>query len=156
MAWLHQWDIVNEILSPPERGYGWLSCGGTIIAMLYIGEALIPCAWILWVLHAQNVYNHPVDDLYLAISLGMERCGLGELGVQHWLEVGPKCAEEPTIVIWYELLWDPKVHPHSFKEEFNSGLYCDILLAGRHNGHLRESVDDHENTVISIISRRNA
>ena len=51
--------------------------------MLYIGEALIPCAWMLLIVHAQNVYNHPVDDLYLAISLGMERCGLGELGVQH-------------------------------------------------------------------------
>ena len=30
-------------------------------------------------MHAQNVYNHPVDDLYLAISLGMEIFGLGEL-----------------------------------------------------------------------------
>jgi hypothetical protein len=31
----------------------------------------------------QNVYDHPIDDLCLAISLGMESCGLGELGVQH-------------------------------------------------------------------------
>ena len=56
---------------------------GPIIAMLYIGEALIPCAWILLVVHMQNVYNHIVDDLFLAISLGMESCGLGELGIQH-------------------------------------------------------------------------
>jgi hypothetical protein len=33
-------------------------------------------------------------------------------------------------------LWDPKVYPHSFKEEFSSGLCYDILLVGCHNGHL--------------------
>ena len=27
MAWLHQWDIVAGIPSPPERGYGQLNCG---------------------------------------------------------------------------------------------------------------------------------
>ena len=48
------------------------------------------------------------------------------------------------------------MHPHSFKEEFSSGLCCDILLPGHHNGHLQESVDDHENTVISMLSRRKA
>ena len=49
--------------------------------MLYIGEALVPCAWMFGIVHAQNVYNHSIDDLYLAICLGMESCGLGELGV---------------------------------------------------------------------------
>jgi hypothetical protein len=48
------------------------------------------------------------------------------------------------------------VYPHSFKEEFSNGFCCDILLVGRHNGHLRESVDDHENTVVVILSRRKA
>jgi hypothetical protein len=48
------------------------------------------------------------------------------------------------------------VYPHSFKEEFSSGFCCDILLAGHHNGHLRESVDDHKNTVIAMLSRRKA
>ena len=127
-----------------------------IITMLYIGEALIPCAWMLWIVHVQNVYNHPVDNLYLAISLGMESYGLGDLGVQHWLVAGPKCAEEPAVAIWYDRLWDPKVHPHSSKEEFSSGFCCDILLAGRHNGHLWESVDKHEKTVISMLSIRKA
>ena len=61
-----------------------------------IGEALIPCAWMLSVVHAQNVYNHPDDDLCLAISLGMESCGLSEFGVQHRPEIGPKCTEEPA------------------------------------------------------------
>jgi hypothetical protein len=48
------------------------------------------------------------------------------------------------------------VYPHSFKEDFSSGFYCDILLAGHHNRHLRESVDDQKNTVISMLSRRKA
>ena len=48
------------------------------------------------------------------------------------------------------------MYPHSFKEEFSSGFSCDILLAGHHNGHLRESVDDHKNTVIAMLSRRKA
>jgi len=41
-----------------------------VVALLYIGEAFTPCAWMLQVVHAHNVYDHPVEDLYLAISLG--------------------------------------------------------------------------------------
>jgi hypothetical protein len=104
----------------------------------------------------QNVYNHPVDDLCLAISLRMESCGLGELGVRHRPEAGPKCTKEPTVPIWDDTLWDPKVYPHSFKEEFSSGFCCDILLASYDNGHLRESVVDHKNKVIFILSKRKA
>jgi hypothetical protein len=48
------------------------------------------------------------------------------------------------------------VYPHSFKEEFSSGFCFDILLAGHHNVHLRESVDDHEKTVVAVLSRRKA
>jgi len=48
------------------------------------------------------------------------------------------------------------VYPHSFKEEFNSGLCCGILLAGHHNGHLRESIDNHKNTIFAMLSRRKA
>jgi hypothetical protein len=46
-----------------------------------------------------NVYDHLVDDLCLAISLRMESCGLGELGVQHRPEAGPKCTKEPVVPI---------------------------------------------------------
>jgi hypothetical protein len=54
------------------------------------------------------------------------------------------------------MLWDPKVYPHSFKEEFSSGFCCDILLVGHHNGHLRESLNDHKNTVIVVLSSKKA
>jgi hypothetical protein len=48
MAWLCQWDIVVGIPSPLERGCGWLSYGEIpVVVVLYIGEALIPCAWML-------------------------------------------------------------------------------------------------------------
>jgi len=29
------------------------------------------------------VYDHPIDDLYLAISLGVECHGISEFGIQH-------------------------------------------------------------------------
>ena len=47
----------------------------------------------------KNVYDHPVEDLCLAISLGMENCGIGELGVQHRPEDELECTEEPTVSI---------------------------------------------------------
>ena len=144
MAWIYQWDIMAGIRSSPEKGYGQLNCGEPNYNCVLIGKALVPCSWMIWIVHAQNVYIHPVDDLCLAISLGMESCGLSEIGVQHWLEARPKCAKEPAITIWYDRLWDPKVHPHSFKEEFRSGFCCDIILASRHNGYLRESIDIHK------------
>jgi len=127
-----------------------------VVVLLDIGEALIPCAGMPWVVHAQNVYDHPDNDLFLAISMGMERCGLSELEVQHWSETIQKCYEELSILICDDRLWDPKVYPHSFKEEFSSGFGCDTLLAGLHNGHLRESANDHKNIVISMLSRRKA
>ena len=46
------------------------------------------------------------------------------------------------------------MYPHSFKEEFRNGFYCDTLLTGRHNGHLQESVNNNKNTVGSMLSRR--
>jgi hypothetical protein len=46
-------------------------------------------------------------------------------------------------------------HTHS-KKSLAVAFCCDTLLAGHHNGHLRESVDDHKNTVIAMLSRRKA
>jgi len=54
-----------------------------VVSLLDIGEVIIPCAWMLQVVHMQNVYDHPVDDLYLAINLGVESHGLSEIGIQH-------------------------------------------------------------------------
>ena len=47
----------------------------------------------------QNVYDHPVDDIFLAISLRMESYGLGELGVQHRPKGRPKYTDEISILI---------------------------------------------------------
>ena len=76
-----------------------LDVENSVVVMLDIGETFIPCALILQVVHAQNVYDHPVDDLFLAISLSMERCGLSEPGDQHQLETGPKRIEELVVSI---------------------------------------------------------
>jgi hypothetical protein len=53
-----------------------------VVTVLKIGETLIPCTWILRVVHAQDVHNRPIDDLYLDIYLGMESGVFSELGVQ--------------------------------------------------------------------------
>jgi len=41
--------------------------------------------------------------------------------------------------------------PHSLKEELS-----DTLLAGYHDGHLIESINEHENAIISVLSRKKA
>jgi hypothetical protein len=55
---------------------------GYVVAMLNIIKSLIPCVWILGVVHVKDMQDHPIDDLYLCISLGVEGSGFGELGVQ--------------------------------------------------------------------------
>jgi hypothetical protein len=54
---------------------------GSVVTVMNIGKALIPCAWILGIVHAQDIHNHPFDDLGLVICLGVEGRGFGELGV---------------------------------------------------------------------------
>jgi len=44
--------------------------------------------------------------------------------------------------------------PKLAQEELNSGLCYDTPVAGCHDGHLGESVDDHENAIIVVLSRR--
>jgi hypothetical protein len=63
---------------------GWNMVGGEshVVAVLNIRETLIPCTWILRFVHAQDVHNHMIDDLCLAIYLGVESSGFSELGVQ--------------------------------------------------------------------------
>jgi hypothetical protein len=55
---------------------------GSIVVVLNIGKNLIPCVGMLGIVHAQDMHDHLVDDLDLAIHLGVEGGGFGELGVQ--------------------------------------------------------------------------
>jgi hypothetical protein len=48
------------------------------------------------------------------------------------------------------------MYPDSFKEELGSGLYCDALLAGDQNRHLRKVIHNHKNTVISPLGGQEA
>jgi hypothetical protein len=50
--------------------------------MLDIGMTLIPCVGVILIIHAQDMYDHLIDDLNLAIYLGVESSGFGELGIQ--------------------------------------------------------------------------
>jgi hypothetical protein len=53
-----------------------------VVVVMKIGKTLIPCTQILRVIHAKDVHNHLIDDLYLAIGLRVEVTGFSELGVQ--------------------------------------------------------------------------
>jgi hypothetical protein len=64
----------------------WAITGGAmeshVVGLLNIGKTLIPCTQMLRVVHVQDVHNHLIDDLCLAIGLGVESSGFSELGVQ--------------------------------------------------------------------------
>jgi hypothetical protein len=79
----HQWDPRVGIPTPPEMGY--MVSGAMeshVVTVLNIGKTLIPCMWMLRVVHVQDVHNHLIDDLCLTIGLGVESSGFSELGVQ--------------------------------------------------------------------------
>jgi hypothetical protein len=70
-----------------------------VLNMLKIGKTLIPCAWVLGIVHAQDMHDHPIDELGLAICLGVEGSGFGELVVQRCPEARLECVEEPNVSI---------------------------------------------------------
>jgi len=54
---------------------------GSAIDMLNISEALIPCTWMVGVVHLQYMHNHLVDHLFFPIYFGMKGNRFGQLGV---------------------------------------------------------------------------
>jgi hypothetical protein len=54
---------------------------GSVAVVMNIGKNIIIGAGVLGIVHAQDVHDHPVDDLGLTIHLGVEGSGLGEIGV---------------------------------------------------------------------------
>jgi hypothetical protein len=111
---------------------------------------------MLRIVHAQDVHNHQIDDLCLAIDLGVESSGFFELIVQQRLDNRPKGAEEPIVSVRDDALWYPKVDPHLFEEELGSICHHDILLIGCEDDHLRKPINDHKHAVISLLGGRQA
>jgi hypothetical protein len=122
-----------------------------VVTVLNVREDVVPCTWMRRIVHAKDVHNHPVDDLCLAVCLGVESSGFCELGVQQRPDTEPKCDEELAVPVEDDGLWYPKVDPNSFEEELGSICHCDILLAGYEDGHLRKPINDHKYTVISFL-----
>jgi hypothetical protein len=64
----------------------WAMDDGTmespVVTMLDIGETLVLCTWILRIVHAHDVHNHPINNLCLDIGLRVGRNGFCDLGVQ--------------------------------------------------------------------------
>jgi hypothetical protein len=133
----------------------WAMAGGAmdrpIVAMLDIWETLVPCTGMIRIVHVQDVHNHLIDNLSLAIGLGVERSGFCELGVQERPETRPKGVEEPIVSIEDDGLSYPKMDPNSFEEELGNICRCDILLTGYENGHLRKLINDHKHTFIFVL-----
>jgi hypothetical protein len=50
--------------------------------MLDIGKTLIPCVGFLVIVHAHDMYDHPIDDFSLDICMGVDGSGVGELVIQ--------------------------------------------------------------------------
>jgi hypothetical protein len=97
------------------------------------------------------VHNHLIDDLDLAIGLGVESSGFCDLGVQQRPTTPTKGVEEPAVSVGYDGLWYPKVDPNSFEEEIGIKCHCEILLTGCEDGHLRKMINEHKHAVISVL-----
>jgi hypothetical protein len=133
----------------------WAMDGGTmespVVTMLDIWETLVPCTRILRIVHAQDVHNHLIDYLGLAINLGVERSGFCDLGVQQGPETRPKGAKESAVLVGDEDLCYPKVNPNSFKEELGSLYRCDTLLTICEDGHFQKPINKHKYIVVSVL-----
>jgi hypothetical protein len=118
----------------------WVMASGTmespVVTMLDIWETLIPCMRMFRIVHAKDVHNHLIDDLGLAIGLGVERSGFCELGVQQIPNPRTKGVEEPIFSVEDDVLWYPKVNPNSFDEEIGVIVHYEILLTDCEDGHL--------------------
>lgn len=57
-----------------------------VTVAMHIGKVVILGSWIVGVVHEEYVHYHPIGDLLLSISPGMECSRLGALGVQYCLE----------------------------------------------------------------------
>jgi hypothetical protein len=107
-----------------------------VVTMLDIWETLSPCTWMIKIVHAQDVHNHAIYDLCLAIRLGVESNGFCDLGVQQRPETRPKGVEELDVSVGDDGLWYPKVDPHSFKEDLGSIFHYGIFHTCCEDGHL--------------------
>jgi hypothetical protein len=65
-----KWDMADGTMESP------------VVTVLDMWEDFVPCKGILRIFHAHDVHSHMINDLGLAIGLGVERSGFCDLGVQ--------------------------------------------------------------------------
>jgi hypothetical protein len=131
-----QWVPKVGILDPPKMGMDSGTMESHGVALLDIWKTLVSCTGMLRIVHVRDVHNHLIDDLILAIVLGVERSGFCELGVQQSPDNRPKGVEEPIVLVRDDSLWYPKVDPNSFEEDLGILYHSGILLRGYEDGHL--------------------
>jgi hypothetical protein len=66
-----KWVVANRVVE------------GSIVAMLNIRKAIIPCALMFGIINSRDMNNNHVDYLCLSISLWVEGNRFGHLGVHH-------------------------------------------------------------------------
>jgi len=101
------------------------------------------------------LHDHPVDDLCLAISFGVEGHGPSELGIQQRQSFDQNALRN---ILSLSKIMDcgiPKC-THTRSEKSFPVAFVMILVVGCQNGHLKESVDDHEGIAISMLGIRKA
>jgi hypothetical protein len=54
---------------------------GLVVDVLNIGKVIIPCVREIGIIRAHDMHDHSIYDLGLAIYLGVEHRGFGELRV---------------------------------------------------------------------------
>ena len=70
--------------------------------MLDVNQLLIPILQMFFIVASQQLYQHPMNNLDLSISVRMESGGILQLGIHSLPNCCPKSAQESPILIRYD------------------------------------------------------
>jgi hypothetical protein len=88
----HPWDPMVEIPTPPERGCGWLSYVWICCSCAEHREDSHPMCRDAWNCTCEGYARSSIDDLSLAIRLGVEGMDLVSLVSSSDQRLEPECA----------------------------------------------------------------
>jgi hypothetical protein len=122
-----------------------------VVAMLNIGNTIIPCTWMLRVVHVQDVQNHLIDDVFLAVSLGVESSGLLSLVSNNDQRLDQNVLRNLLSRSEMRVCGIPKWTHTCSKKRWVVSVACNSLLAGYEDGHVRKPINYHKYTIISLF-----
>jgi hypothetical protein len=133
----------------------WAMAGGTmeslIVTVLDIWETLIPCMWMLRIVHVQYVHNHRLMTSVWPLVWGWKAVDFVSLVSNRDQRLDQKVLRNLLSRSKMMVCGIPKwTHTHS-KKILAVSIHCEILLIGYEDGHLQKPIHDHEHTVISLL-----